>query len=187
MSGRLAAGGSTSAIMMLFGRINSMRQPLLLPLLPISLLLGGCAAFPQAPTVLALPGTTKSLDQFRVDDGTCRQFANEQMRDKSHSDAVNQAGARSAATGAVVGGSIGAGIHGRHGAVAGAGTGLVIGGISPGYARPGSTYRMQQNYDFHYIQCMYAKGHRVPGNTVFTPDSARPPPPPPPPAKTTPP
>lgn len=164
-----------------------MRQPLPFLLLPISLLLGGCASFPQAPTVLALPGTNKGLDQFRADDNTCRQFAHEQMRDKTHSDAVNRAGARSAATGAIVGGAIGAGISGRHGAVAGAGTGLVIGGLSAGYAGHGSNYRMQQNYDFHYIQCMYAKGHRVPGNSVFTPDSERPPPPPPPPAKTTPP
>lgn len=163
-----------------------MRKPLPFLLLSISLLLGGCATFPEAPTVLVLPGASKGLDQFRADDDMCRHFAHEQTHGKTHSDAVNRSGARSAATGAIVGGAIGAGIHGRHGAVAGAGTGLVIGGLSAGHAGHGTTYRMQQNYDFHYIQCMYAKGHRVPVNGVFTPDSDRPPPPPPP-AKTTPP
>ena len=31
-----------------------------------------------------------------------------------------------------------------------------------GAAAPTSTYGMQRKYDLSYIQCMYAKGHRVP-------------------------
>jgi hypothetical protein len=41
------------------------------------LLLAGCASAPPAPTpsVLVLPGSSKSFDAFRADDGECRQHA----------------------------------------------------------------------------------------------------------------
>ncbi|HDR9525946.1 TPA: hypothetical protein QDC08_005274, partial [Burkholderia stabilis] len=41
-------------------------------------LLGACAYMPVGPSVMALPGTGKSFDQFRADDGSCRQYAFEQ-------------------------------------------------------------------------------------------------------------
>ena len=39
-----------------------------------------------------------------------------------------------------------------------------------------SWYSNQQRYDINYIQCMYAKGHRVPVNGQFSPNIAPPPP-----------
>jgi hypothetical protein len=40
-----------------------------------ALLLAGCATVPTAPGVMALPGSAKSLDEFRSDDAACRQAA----------------------------------------------------------------------------------------------------------------
>ncbi len=39
------------------------------------LLLAGCASVPSGPTVMALPGSAKSADEFRSDDAACRQVA----------------------------------------------------------------------------------------------------------------
>jgi len=54
-----------------------------------------------------------------------------------------------------------------------------------------SSYVMQQRYDNAYVQCMYAKGHQVPGRASATqaappapPTRTPPAPPPPPPAPT---
>lgn len=37
--------------------------------------LGACANAPTGPTVPVMPGTGKSFEQFRADDGKCQQFA----------------------------------------------------------------------------------------------------------------
>jgi hypothetical protein len=39
------------------------------------LLLAGCASVPSGPTVMALPGSAKSADEFRSDDAACREAA----------------------------------------------------------------------------------------------------------------
>jgi hypothetical protein len=41
-------------------------------------LLGACTTVPVAPSVMALPGPAKSLDQFHADDTVCRQWASQQ-------------------------------------------------------------------------------------------------------------
>ena len=41
-------------------------------------LLGGCTTVPVAPSVMALPGPGKSLEQFYADDATCREWAAQQ-------------------------------------------------------------------------------------------------------------
>jgi hypothetical protein len=41
-------------------------------------LLGGCSTVPVAPSVMALPGSGKSLEQFHADDVVCRQWATQQ-------------------------------------------------------------------------------------------------------------
>jgi hypothetical protein len=38
-------------------------------------LLSGCATIPVAPSMMALPGSGKSLDQFHTEDTFCRQWA----------------------------------------------------------------------------------------------------------------
>ncbi|MBL8473277.1 MAG: hypothetical protein KF778_14555 [Rhodocyclaceae bacterium] len=40
-----------------------------------ALFLGGCAGLPTEPDVIALPGTGKSLEQFRADHAQCRAYA----------------------------------------------------------------------------------------------------------------
>lgn len=86
-------------------------------LLGISLLTA-CASIPSDPSLMALPGSDKSFDQFRNDDNQCRQFAHEQVTVLGTDGASNRNG--------------------------------------------------QQRYDRSYVQCMYAKDHRVPVYGQFT-------------------
>lgn len=88
--------------------------------------LAACANTPTGPTVPVMPGTGKSFEQFRADDGKCQQFAMSEVFPAS-SEKARPSAAGTAGTGA----------------------------MAPGYA-------MQRKYDFSYIQCMYASGHRVP-------------------------
>ena len=39
------------------------------------MLLAACARVPSQPGIAALPGSAKSTEQFRADDGACRQVA----------------------------------------------------------------------------------------------------------------
>jgi len=149
------------------------------------LLLAACVSMPKGPSVMVLPGTGKSFDQFRYDDVECRQFADVQIGGTSPSDAAADSVAKSAAVGTVVGAAAGAALGGRSGAAAGAGGGLLIGSAAGAGAGETSAYGLQRRYDYAYIQCMYAKGHKVPVSGRLTsssqaPSYAPPPPPPPP-------
>lgn len=124
------------------------------------LLLAGCASVPTGPSMMALPGSGKTFDQFRADDADCRMYARQQSGDAN--EAGTDAGVRSAAIGTVVGAVAGAAIGGHEGAGVGAGTGLVVGAMAGSGAAQSSAYGSQRNYDNAYIQCMYAKGHKVP-------------------------
>lgn len=149
-----------------------------------ALLLAGCASVPTGPSVMALPGTGKSFEQFRNDDAACRQYAQYQAGGGANQAAVD-AGVRSAAVGTVVGAVAGAAIGGHEGAGAGAGTGLLVGSMAGAGAAQNSAYWSQRNYDHAYIQCMYAKGNQVPvsgamtGSRIQAPAGAFYPPPPP--------
>ena len=126
------------------------------------LLVAGCASVPAGPTMMAPPGTGKSFEQFRADDAECRGFAQYQVGGGGADQAAVDAGVRSAAVGTVVGAVAGAAIGGRDGAGVGAGTGLLLGSMAGAGAAQGSAYATQRNYDNAYLQCMYAKGQRVP-------------------------
>jgi hypothetical protein len=139
-------------------------------LIPLLLLLGGCASVPNGPSVLVLPGTGKSFDQFRGDDIVCRQFAQAQLGGTANQ-ASMESGVRSAAVGTVLGAAAGAAINGGRGAGVGAGTGLALGGLSGAGAGQASAGEAQRRYDFGYQQCMYAKGHRVPVSGRFLTES----------------
>ena len=150
-------------------------------LLLTSLLLAGCATVPSGPSVMALPGTGKTFEQFRQDDAACRQFALAQIGGADQ--AANDAAARDAVVGTVVGALAGAAIGGRDSAGVGAGMGLVVGSSSVAAASHSGSYGSQRQYDHAYIQCMYAKGQRVPVAANFTqnapataPNSIPPPP-----------
>ena len=41
----------------------------------VAAVLEGCASTPTGPSVMVLPGTNKTMDQFQADDGRCRQIA----------------------------------------------------------------------------------------------------------------
>src|ERR1700704_5098541 len=105
------------------------------PLLIGVLLLGACVSMPKGPSVMVLPGSGKSFDQFRYDDVECRQFADFQIGGGSPSDAAADSVAKSAVVGTAIGAAAGAALGGRSGAAAGAGGGLLIGSAGRGGAR----------------------------------------------------
>ncbi|MGH8736821.1 MAG: glycine zipper family protein [Burkholderiales bacterium] len=150
-----------------------------------ALLLTACVTMPEGPSVMALPGSGKSFDQFRADDYECRQFASSQIGGKSAQQAANESALESAAVGTAIGAAAGALIGGHQGAGAGAGAGLIFGSAAGSGAARGSGRNLQRRYDASYVQCMYAKGDRVPvaGQMQQAParDYYAPPPPPPPP------
>jgi hypothetical protein len=135
---------------------------------------------PSGPSVLVLPGTGMSFEQFRQDDAACRQYAGELVG------ALQKSGVGSAVAGTALGAVAGAAIDGRHGAGVGAATGLVVGSAVGANTAQLSGYEAQSRYDNAFIQCMYAKGHRVPVSGRYAPERpAAPPAPapyPPPPA-----
>jgi hypothetical protein len=135
---------------------------------------------------MVLPGTGKSFEQFRFDDGACRQYAHEHLGGVTPARAADDAALRSAAVGAVLGAVAGAAIDGSSGAGTGAGVGLLVGGLAGADAARHSSYEAQRRYDNAYQQCMYAKGHRIPTAARFTSSAPAPrgphhyyPPPPP--------
>jgi len=130
------------------------------------MLLAGCAITPDGPSVLVLPGTGKTYQQFQGDDYVCRQIALLQIGGATPQQAAVQSGVASAAVGTAIGAAAGAAMGGGEGAAVGSGVGLVAG--SAAGAASSSGYDTQQRYDFSYIQCMYAKGHRVPVWGRFT-------------------
>ncbi|MGN6230013.1 MAG: hypothetical protein ACTHNZ_02475 [Trinickia sp.] len=159
------------------------RRVIWLPLAALGAL-SACTVMPTGPSVMALPGTGKTFDQFRADDYNCRQYALAQVGGVSANQAATTAGVGSAALGTAVGAAAGAAFGGGRGAAVGAGAGLLTGGAIGMGAAQGSAYDIQRRYDYAYVQCMYAQGERVPMPAGY--DSAprryyyTPPPPPPP-------
>jgi outer membrane lipoprotein SlyB len=153
------------------------------------LTLAACVTVPSGPSIMSLPGTGKSFDQFRADDFECRQFASVQSGGPAPNQAATDSAVRSAVTGTAVGAAAGALIDGASGAGVGAGIGLLMGSAIGSSTANASAYAAQQRYDMGYTQCMYAKGHKVPVSGRFVAARERPaprryyaPPPPPPPA-----
>ncbi|GKS69592.1 glycine-zipper containing OmpA-like membrane domain-containing protein [Nitrosomonas sp. PY1] len=164
-------------------------------------LLSACVNMPSGPSVMTLPGSGKNFEQFRADEFSCRQYAIEQLGGKSVQSAYNTSGLQSVAVGSGLGAAAGAAMGGGEGAAIGAGAGLLMGGLMGSGSATTSGYEAQRRYDISYIQCMYAKGHRVPidgrisndapsnnyqrssapapGFTPPPPPSGNPPPPPP--------
>lgn len=160
--------------------------------------LTACVSVPDGPSVMVLPGSTKNFDQFRSDDYQCRDFAHYQIGGKTADQAAVNSGIETAAVGTVVGAAAGAAIGGGRGAGVGAGAGLAMGSLVGADAANASSGTLQHRYDMAYLQCMYAKGNKVPmygnvgyGNGSYAnsrrarsyqpppPPSSYPPPPPP--------
>ena len=155
---------------------------LFLPLAAV-LALGGCVTVPTGPAVTVLPGPQKSFDQFRADDGECRQYSQTVVDGPNSGRAANDAAAANAAAGTVLGAAIGAIIgsasgQAGHGAAIGAGTGLLVGSSAGGNSAAYSSRTLQRNYDAAYMQCMYSRGNQLPGRVAYrTPAPNYPPPP----------
>ena len=166
-----------------------MRNWLIVPTLVVITALSGCVSVPTGPSIMALPGTSRSFEQFRIDDTICRQFAYEQTGGMTAQQAGQNAAVASTIIGTALGAAAGAAIGSVSGnlgagAAIGAGSGLIFGSAAgSGYAAH-SYYEAQWRYDNAYIQCMYAKGNRVPVSGEFTspetseqPQRMQPPPP----------
>jgi hypothetical protein len=148
-----------------------------------ALALAGCVSMPTGPSVMVLPGTGKNFDQFRFDEGACRQYAYDSIGGQTATQAQQNSGVASAAVGTAVGALAGAAISGSSGAAAGAGVGLVTGSLIGASTANASGYDAQYRYDMAYTPCMYSKGHKVPSSGRFAPPARTtysPPPPPPP-------
>ena len=177
-----------------------MPKLLRLSALVVLLMAGACTTIPTGPSVMVMPGTGKSFDQFRADDADCRQFAQSQIGGTTPNQTAIDSGVKSAVIGTAIGALAGAAMGGHNGAGVGAGVGLLVGSTAGAGAGEASAYGMQRRYDNAYIQCMYAKGDRIPGSGRLTqgpaqvvnmppprssnsaappPPSAYPPPPPP--------
>jgi hypothetical protein len=131
------------------------------------LLLGGCITVPTGPSTAALPGTGKHFDQFRYDEGDCRQYAYDAVGGQTPVRAQEDSAVRSGVAGAVIGALIGGAVSGGHGAAVGAGVGGATGGLVGLGAGEASGYEAQRRYDNAYTQCMYAKGHKVAVSGAF--------------------
>lgn len=158
-----------------------------LPSIAIGVLLTGCATVPTGPSVMVLPGSGKSFEQFQIDDATCRQWAAQQTGTTT-ARATTGSTVGGAAIGTAVGAAAGAALGAAAGspatgAAAGAGVGLVGGTVAGANRAEGASHSVQRRYDASYMQCMYAKGNQipVPGGSRSQPAYTSPPPPPPPP------
>lgn len=149
-----------------------------------TLLVAACVTVPTGPSVLVLPGSSKTFDQFRADDFECRQYAGFQVNGTTPDRAAEQSGVKSAVIGTAVGAVAGGLIGGRDGAATGAGAGLIVGSLAGTGSAQSSQLSAQQRYDHAFQQCMYAKGHKVPVQGYALPQRGTrragvPPPPPP--------
>ena len=131
-------------------------------------LLSGCASMPNGPSIMVLPGSRMSFEQFRQDDYVCRQYASGQIGGSSANQAAADSQLGSAIVGSAIGAAAGAALGGGSGAAIGAGTGLVAGSMVGAGEGQRAAHATQEDYDNAFIQCMYAKGHRVPVSGRFS-------------------
>jgi len=147
--------------------------------------LGGCVTVPTGPSVMLLPGSGKSFEQFQMDDAACRQWAG-QMTGVPPQEVANQNTAAGAVAGTFIGAGLGAAIgaaagNPAAGAAIGAASGLLVGTSAGANAGQAYGWEAQRRYDTSYSQCMYAKGNQIPGTSRRNTRTYRPAPPPPPP------
>jgi hypothetical protein len=133
-------------------------------------LLAGCATVPSGPAVNALPGSRKTAEQYFADDAACRARA-QAIFGPTSAQPANEVAAANVVGGTLVGAAVGALIGAAFGdagtgAAIGAGTGLLGGSAAAANVSGYSTMQLQALYDREYLQCMFARGHQVPGRTV---------------------
>lgn len=161
LSKPLVANSSTER-MVFKGRVNNW--------LALGLLgaMTGCAHVPSGPSVMALPGSRMSFEQFRQDDYICQEYASGRMGGSNANQAAAESQIGTAAVGTGVGAAAGAALGGGPGAAIGAGGGLLAGSLVGAGEGRRAAYATQEGYDNAYVQCMYGKGHRVPVSGQFS-------------------
>lgn len=133
-----------------------------------ALLLAACATVPSGPSVMVLPGSSKTFDAFQADNFACQQFASASLGlGPPGSQVPDQTAGNYAAAATLIGAAAGAAIgsvagQAGQGAAIGAGTGLLFGSAGAANAGAYGSYDYQRRYDNAYVQCMYAKGNQVP-------------------------
>jgi hypothetical protein len=55
-----------------------------------ALLVAGCASIPTGPSVMVLPGSTKTWDQFQVDEADCRTYSSSVIGNKAGEDTAGR-------------------------------------------------------------------------------------------------
>ncbi len=140
--------------------------PKLATALAVASLATACATLPTGPSVMVLPGSGKSFDEFRYDDGMCRDFASDRTGTSTQK-AATDAGVAAAAIGTGVGAAAGAAIGAAAGnpgmgAAIGAGSGLLLGSSVGVDQAAWAGASAQQRFDAAYQQCMYAQGNQIP-------------------------
>lgn len=134
------------------------------------LALGGCVVAPVAPSVMVLPGSQKAPAQFQADHLACQQEAQARLAGVAQV-ANNEATANvviGTLLGAAAGALLGYGSYDPSAAVAwGAGTGLLISGTAAGGNSHAYSYSLQQQFNLVFMQCMYQRGHQVPGQVAY--------------------
>jgi hypothetical protein len=150
--------------------------------LGVAALLGGCVTVPPGPSMMVLPGSRTSFEQFQVDDSSCRGFAG-QASGTTTRQAADESAVGAAALGTAVGAAAGAAIgaaagDAAAGAAIGAGSGLLLGAASGVTRADYAAATVQQRYDNAYLQCMYAKGNQIPMSRSALPQQPASTPPP---------
>jgi hypothetical protein len=144
-----------------------MKKLVILPALLVTTLLSACATYPTGPTVMVLPGKDKTFEQFQTDDVVCRSYAQQQSGGTTASQNATDSTLKSAALATAVGAVAGLLIGNSHqGAAVGAGAGLLVGSAAGSGAGQDSAKMTQRSYDQAYVQCMYAKGEKVPSSVT---------------------
>ena len=144
-----------------------MKTPQKLITLGLALALSACATPPpRGPSVMVMPGTGKTFEQFQEDAAVCHRYSLDSTGITA-GQAGQQTQTNSAVAGTVLGAMAGAALGAAAGdpgigAAAGAGTGLLFGSASGQEDAYGAMRTAQDRYDIAYIQCMYAKGNQVP-------------------------
>ncbi len=132
-----------------------------------TLWLAACASTPMGPTVRALPAQGKPFEQFQIEQASCKQYADGEVRGQAEQ--ANTTGLIEGVGGTVLGAGLGAALGGGHGAAVGAGLGAV-GGTAIGASTSGHDQRgIQQQYNDAYIQCMVAKGNPIDRPVIYAP------------------
>src|SRR2546429_6308846 len=158
------------------GRDAQMRTGVLA--LVFTLSLGACATVPLGLSVMVLPGTGKSFDQFQAEDAVCRQWASMQTG-TTPQQAAGSSTVKSGALGTLLGAGLGAAIgaatgHPGVGAAVGAGGGLLAGNAGGGRGGGGAGPPGSK------------PDNKTPHASRLAPAKTHPPPPPPPPPRAAP-